>query len=142
MRLTAPDSVQVTWPNNSHDVYLVDQSETVRVELSDSCQSWVEYIQVERVDCDCDITMPNVFTPNGDGLNEVFKPITACDFLDYRLVIFNRWGMKIFETNELGAGFKGNFKGKRVPTGVYMYQFTYRTDRVDNRLTGFFQLLR
>ncbi|MDR9373999.1 MAG: gliding motility-associated C-terminal domain-containing protein, partial [Schleiferiaceae bacterium] len=142
IRLLSPDSFDVRWPNNSDSLFIVNETQVVRAEISDSCTNWVEFFSVNKVDCGCQVKMPNAFTPNGDGLNEIFKPIGTCEFTDYNLVIFNRWGIKIFETNEIGRGFDGKLNEEVLPQGAYMYRFTYETESVENRLTGSFQLLK
>jgi gliding motility-associated-like protein len=67
-----------------------------------------------------DIYIPNSFTPNGDGLNDILK-VYGNDIKDLRLVIFNQWGQKIFETATPGTGWDGKQNSKPAPTGVYMY---------------------
>lgn len=66
------------------------------------------------------IFVPNVFTPNGDGLNETFKP-SAKYVYNYRMQIYSRWGEKLFETYDLNKGWNTYYKGKECPSGVYMY---------------------
>lgn len=62
---------------------------------------------------------PNVFTPNGDGINEVFMPVVAEGFRS--LMIFNRWGELIHETSDPYEGWRGDHRGKPVPDGTYVY---------------------
>jgi gliding motility-associated-like protein len=71
--------------------------------------------------------IPNAFTPNGDGLNDVFKVIPRYDYVrDYVLQIYNRWGEQIFETSGSNNGWDGTFKGKPVEHGTYIYRIAYR----------------
>ncbi len=66
------------------------------------------------------VFIPNAFTPNGDGLNDmliVYSHIVK----QMQFAIFNQWGEKVFETNLLSTGWDGNCKGKPQPSGVYMY---------------------
>ena len=68
--------------------------------------------------------IPNVFTPNGDGKNDFFEIIgtnNPCIIAVNRLVIFNRWGMKVFEA--VGSQFRwdGRNNGNELTTGVYFY---------------------
>jgi len=67
--------------------------------------------------------VPNSFTPNGDGINSVFIPVITegLDLNEYELIIYNRWGEKVFETNEVTTGWDGTFNGKQVPTGTYVW---------------------
>lgn len=68
-----------------------------------------------------DIVIPNAFTPNGDGKNDTFVPLL--DFLpkQYFFVIYNRFGNKLFQTNDPQASWDGSYGGKKVPQGVYVY---------------------
>jgi gliding motility-associated-like protein len=64
--------------------------------------------------------VPNAFTPNGDGNNDEFKVIVT-DYVSFRLIICNRWGEKLFETNNPMEGWDGTHRGERLNPGVYVY---------------------
>jgi gliding motility-associated-like protein len=66
------------------------------------------------------IYVPNAFTPDGDGVNDIFK-IYGRGFKTFRLIIFDRWGEKIFETIDPNSGWDGTYKGKELTPGVYVY---------------------
>ena len=65
--------------------------------------------------------VPNAFTVNDDGLNDKFKPIITEYLMKYSFKILNRWGEKIFETNDPKEGWDGTFKGQRVQDGAYVF---------------------
>jgi gliding motility-associated-like protein len=67
-----------------------------------------------------DVFIPNSFTPNGDGVNDIFR-VYGNDVRELRLIVFNQWGQKLFETSTTGTGWDGKQNGKLQPTGVYMY---------------------
>jgi len=73
------------------------------------------------------LILPNVFTPDGDGLNDNFYVIAGKDVkLVKQFQVFNRWGQKVFErtngsTNDYAAGWNGMFKGLKAPMGTYVY---------------------
>jgi gliding motility-associated-like protein len=70
--------------------------------------------------------LPNAFTPNGDGLNDVFGAIPRYDYVkQYHLSIYNRWGEMLFETTDINHGWDGIYKGKACPSGVYVYRVIY-----------------
>lgn len=79
--------------------------------------------EINIIDCDvlnCKVQFPNIITPNGDGYNEGFKPFFGCDFSDYQLKLFNRWGLELFSTNDLNEPFP------KLKSGTYFYQCTYQ----------------
>lgn len=73
------------------------------------------------------LILPNVFTPDGDGLNDYFYVIAGKDVkLVKQFQVFNRWGEKVFEknngnTNTYASGWNGMFKGVKAPMGTYVY---------------------
>ena len=83
-----------------------------------------------------ELFVPNAFTPNGDGLNDIFFPVGFLfGPLDYQFSIWNRWGEQVFSTTVFGEGWNGrtNNVGKPAPNGVY----TYLIEFVDNRGENF-----
>ncbi|MVT09397.1 Ig-like domain-containing protein [Chitinophaga tropicalis] len=65
------------------------------------------------------IFIPNAFTPNGDGLNDYFRP-EGTTISSILLRVFNQWGEMIYQTSDL-KGWDGTYKGKMQPSGVYTY---------------------
>ena len=68
------------------------------------------------------IFIPNAFSPNNDGLNDVFR-ITGLGFDNIKMSIYSRWGEKIYESNDFKE-WNGIYKGADVQTGVYLYMMT------------------
>ena len=67
-----------------------------------------------------ELQMPNAFSPNGDGVNDVYKAKSGYkSIIEFRAVIFNRWGQKIYEWNDPSGGWDGTFQGHAVPDGTY-----------------------
>jgi len=66
------------------------------------------------------VYIPNAFTPNGDGMNDVLR-VYSNVIRDMRFIVFNQWGEKIFETTSQGTGWDGTHRGKPQPSGVYIY---------------------
>ena len=90
--------------------------------------------------------VPNTFTPDGDLFNETFKPIFTAgfDIYQYNLIIFNRWGEIIFESNDAEIGWDGTYGGKACQDGTYIWQVTYKELGKDkrNELRGHFNLVK
>jgi gliding motility-associated-like protein len=70
-----------------------------------------------------DVFIPNSFTPNGDGRNDVMK-VYATGIKTLKFMIFNQWGQKVYEGKDPNGGWDGRFNGKDAPMGVYMYVAT------------------
>jgi gliding motility-associated-like protein len=69
---------------------------------------------------DCIIIVPNIFTPNGDGENDVFYIKGLDSYQNSKLQIYNRWGNKIYESDD----YKNNWDGDNNPDGVFYYVLT------------------
>jgi gliding motility-associated-like protein len=77
------------------------------------------------------IYVPNSFTPNGDGSNDIFKPIITAGFdkESYQLLIFNRWGEMVFESYDPNVGWDGTFgtsQSFESQDGTYTWRITLR----------------
>ena len=73
----------------------------------------------------CALSIPSAFTPNGDGRNDVFRPILKGyhNFHTFRIV--NRWGQTVFETTSTNGAWDGTFNGVPQDIGVYYYYLKY-----------------
>jgi gliding motility-associated-like protein len=69
--------------------------------------------------------IPNTFTPDSDGKNDVFRPYgDGVKWESFEMTIYNRWGEQIFYTRDVAAGWDGRYKGADVEVGVYVYVIT------------------
>ncbi len=78
---------------------------------------------------DFEVFVPNAFTPNGDGLNDVFQP-KGYGFSKYELQVFDRWGEKVFASNDVTQGWAGNYQKRGdnvVEEGTYVWRITLTT---------------
>ncbi len=88
------------------------------------------------------IYIPNVFTPNGDGVNDVFL-VYGNTIETMRLVIYNQWGQELFITTDRQKGWDGVYKGNQSPAGRYSYALEVKVQS-GNKITkaGSFNLIR
>jgi gliding motility-associated-like protein len=103
---------------------------TLIVSNSNSCTSQ-DTISV-FIDCDniTEIVVPNVFTPNGDGENQLFKINNAADLKDIQVDIYDRWGLKVYSWNKLNDAWDGKTRsGLECPDGTYFYLINASTLR-------------
>lgn len=69
--------------------------------------------------------IPNTFSPDGNGLNDIFKP-SLFGVSEYDFLIMDRWGRKIFETNDPQEGWDGKLKGAECKQDVYAWRIVFR----------------
>lgn len=78
------------------------------------------------VPCECFIHLPDAFSPNDDGSNDVFGPVSNCPMLEYTLMIYNRWGELLFISDELNKTWNGLYRNEDVQMDVYMYKLVWK----------------
>ncbi len=91
------------------------------------------------------MNVPNVFTPNNDGLNDVFLPLHDCAVTKYTLMLFNRWGQLIWESHSIDTGWDGRHNGTREELGTYSWYLDYENaDKpgISYHLQGYVVLVR
>jgi len=91
----------------------------------------------------CDIGFPSAFTPNGDGLNDVIGVVGTLKYYhDYSLSIYNRWGERVYYSEDIYAGWDGIYKGDKQDLGTYFYMIFYTFEGKKHMLKGDFELIR
>jgi len=116
---------QVEWSNGSTGSSITNLPAGIYSFIITDSENCIHTGQVTIYDImiDCDpphVYVPNIFSPNGDGENDVlYVRGESISFLDF--VVYNRWGQKMFETSSQNKGWDGTYKGKPVPAGVYVY---------------------
>ncbi|MBU3714812.1 MAG: PKD domain-containing protein [Ferruginibacter sp.] len=109
-------------PNKSNPISnpLSDIEYVVKVSNAAGCND-TDTISVKYFTVIPDFYIPNAFSPNGDGLNDVIKPVAlGIKSLD-RFNIYNRWGQMIYSTRQIGSGWDGKYKGALQETGTYVW---------------------
>ena len=91
---------------------------------NNGCEDTISYV-VNIISCeDVFLYVPNSFTPNTDGLNDMFQ-VKGVNFENFNMMIFNRWGELLYETNDPLSGWNGTFKGNDCQQDVYVYVIRY-----------------
>jgi gliding motility-associated-like protein len=89
------------------------------------------------------IFFPNAFSPNGDGKNDIFKPIIYTNLLQYEFSVYNRWGAKVFETTNPEKGWDGTVNGMPQNSGNFAWICKYQIEGEPARIEkGYGLLLR
>ncbi|MBK6274788.1 MAG: gliding motility-associated C-terminal domain-containing protein [Saprospirales bacterium] len=77
------------------------------------------------MECEGDLWVPTAFSPNNDGVNDYFK-IFGKNVLEYRLLVFDRWGEKLYESNDINISWDGVYKGEVVQLDSYAWVIEYK----------------
>ncbi|WP_306644091.1 T9SS type B sorting domain-containing protein [Sanyastnella coralliicola] len=109
----------------------------VTITDDDDCWETTVYTEVTVIPCTCPMFLPNSFTPNGDGRNDVWAPVFECEPYDYELRIFDRWGGEVFSILDPSIGWNGKVGGEFLRDGVYVYELTYREEFAGIPITKF-----
>ncbi len=115
------------WANNPHpntEVVKPNTNSTYTANAIDANGCTSTIIFTVTIDEKCDVTIFNGFTPNGDGVNDYWIIENISKFPNNQVVIFNRWGNKIYQTTQydnINNKWDGKFKGKTVDSGTYFY---------------------
>ncbi len=134
---TDPHAVDFLWtfPNSSvqtgqQATYLFPDDNNAKYQV---CLNVADRYGCQDTFCDSvpivvrNLWVPNAFTPDGNGINDVFKPVMmGLDPSVYHLMVFNRWGGLVFESTDPEKGWDGTRGGSQVPAGVYIWRITYR----------------
>ncbi|MCW3081802.1 gliding motility-associated C-terminal domain-containing protein [Segetibacter sp.] len=98
---------------------------TVRYTVIDSfgCQSNAS--KTVTIYAGCFLAVPNAFTPNGDGLNDLFHPLNAVKAEQLEFKVFNRWGQLLYKTSDWRQGWNGTWNGNKQATGTYIWTLKY-----------------
>jgi gliding motility-associated-like protein len=105
--------------------------DTLRVRVEVGCRHFVHtFVVQEKEICPCTIVFPDAFTPNRDNTNDKFGPISECQFLEYSLQIYNRWGAKIWQSNISTDQWDGTYYGQSAPLETYIYVLSARTTQL------------
>jgi gliding motility-associated-like protein len=137
---TQSTSLNMTW--DQLGIYTISV-----IRYSNGCPSEPQTTTVNLVECPRElIYIPNSFTPDGDEHNNVWLPVftSGYDEYDYNLVIYNRWGETIFESNKANYGWDGTYNNVMCPAGIYVWRITYGNKKDDSKkvITGNINLIR
>jgi len=112
---------------NAEGMYVVEMESPVGCAGTDSV-----YVKLTSEEIpESNLFIPNAFTPDGDGVNDVFMMMyDGLSIFDCRLSIFDRWGGEVFESSGIENGWDGKKNGNPCPGGVYVYKIVFSVDGI------------
>jgi len=124
-------------PNIANPVASPKETTTYRLTVTNQagCQDTAHVlVLVEKA-----LTIPNAFSPNGDGVNDAWQIGNILEFPGVKLEVFNRWGNKIYQNDSYQNEWNGTYRGSIIPVGTYFYIFTLPSRR---KLTGYLNVVQ
>ncbi|MBL7764872.1 MAG: gliding motility-associated C-terminal domain-containing protein, partial [Chitinophagaceae bacterium] len=119
---TVPAQTTATATTLYYGTYYVDITDANGCVIKDT-------VYIEEGPC-CDVAfIPNAFSPNGDRNNDEFKVLTTAGVELIQLEVYDRWGKRVWSTNDYRRGWDGIYEGKDCPVATYYYVFRYKCTR-------------
>lgn len=143
---TVPNGTYLWQDSISTSLRTVANTGVYWVQVADVCGLRTDSVEVfAEVECEpFSLVLPNVFSPNADGINDVFEPIEIVGVKALNTQIFNRWGNLVFTTDNPKIGWDGkSSKGCELNPGVYFWNLSYiKENGISNKLNGHITLMR
>ncbi len=144
LQIKLPNYKTYNWSTNSTQNFIdITTTNTYSLRLTDRYDcAGTDSILVQFKNC-IEIDIPNAFTPNGDRLNDEFKPLVPAPLKNYKMILQNRWGLKMYETQNHTQGWDGRYKGIPQTAEIYIYFISYTNNLNQNvNRKGTFVLLK
>ncbi len=97
------------------------------VTVSNECFTKTDEVTVTSELCGCTVSFPSAFSPNGDGMNDTFRPASNCQLSNYNLSIYTRYGNEVFSSTDQTIGWDGVIDFEVADMKVYVWVATYQT---------------
>ena len=139
-------NTKITWSNGASSYSIAPTKAGyywVKTE-NKTCGVRVDSVNVKLKACDCEMIIPNSFTPNEDERNDYFFPVVQCEYSFFNITISDRWSNTVFIGNSVNAKWDGRFKGNLCPDDIYVYEIEAKEKGSDKKTfkTGKVSLFR
>lgn len=133
-----PSGFSFRWNDGFPEVdRVIRAAGTYQLEVFNDFCTTEDEISITSLFCEtCNVYIPNVFSPNEDGINDAFRPYLSCPVEDYQLQIFDRWGNQVcIIQGDPDSGWDGRTRGQPAPVGVYVYLLELQWPEGENMVT-------
>lgn len=133
---------QYLWNNGStKDRIYVTEPGSYSVSVANNCGTDRDEVYIDFESCN--IWFPSAFSPNGDGLNDIAKALgNIDDITKFKLSIFNRWGERVFYTEDVNEGWDGRFNNVPQSMDTFVFMIQYNFEGKDKLMKGSITLIR
>lgn len=142
----APGADILWFDGSSANQILVTEEGVYYATATTGCGSFTDSIFVEYGNFYCDPYVPNAFTPNGDGMNDTFRPIIDCEIITYKFLVYNKWGEILFDSSNPSEGWNGNIGSEAAGAEAYGWFLVFKSGLynsvVEKKAKGTVLLLR
>lgn len=107
------------------NIYYPTQPGIYTVIASNGCGRDTLTANINFTTCSCQLLLPNAFTPDGDGHNDTFRPLHACEMTNFELSVYNRIGDLVFRSFDPNDAWNGSYRGGKAPGGAYVWAVRY-----------------
>jgi len=117
----------IAWQDSSSaKIYPITTPGDYKLFIITSCGNIENDMKVFVGNCPCNLWIPNAFTPDSNRLNDLFKCWNACHLDQYEMQIYNRIGLRVFQTDNIENGWDGKYNGTVCQEGIYIYYIRYQ----------------
>jgi len=140
--LSYSGATPLVWSNGQRSTSIrVTSSDTYWASLTNECGTARDSVNVNFVQCD--LFFPSAFTPNNDNKNDIARVVGNFSlYRDFALSIYNRFGQRVFYTEDINAGWDGKFHGVNADLGTYFYLISYNLEGKNHIMKGDLTLIR
>ncbi len=130
------ENIVYTWTESG--VFTISVTETTQTGCKGKIYTYLILVS-DSID-DYEILIPNIFTPNGDGTNDLFT-VKCRNIESYEIEIYNRWGTKLYQSVDISTAWDGTHKGIKCTSGVYYYSIVYKKNNEIKKINRFLHLI-
>lgn len=131
--ITKQEGVTYLWSTGSTECCItVTTSGIYTLRATNFCGTQEKQVKIDYVHCNFCLFVPNAFSPNGDGNNDVFKVIQTCPISKYKIQIYNRWGQMLFVSYKISDSWDGTKNGNILDLGTYFYNIQATVNNISD----------
>lgn len=120
-----PYSTYLWSTGNTNSKIIISEGGNYNIEIENGCETINKEFYITKFETCCQLNVPNVFTPNNDGVNDVFEISSKSSIFrisDYKLKVYNRWGIEVFTSDNLHNSWDGRVNNfNQAKPGVYYW---------------------